>query len=159
MATKVEPVPIAASPLTPYICCKDAKGAIDFYKKAFNAEEVMRMEDPKSGKIGHAEIRIGMAQLFLSDEYPEMKTLSPVTLGGTPVMLHLYVKDVDAFTQRAVTAGLTVERPVENMFYGDRAGSFKDPYGHKWWISSHVEDVSPDELKKRAEKMHKEHQP
>jgi len=155
MATKVEPIPIAASPLTPYICVKGGAEAIEFYKKAFGAEEIFRMPQ-EDGRIGHAELRIGMAQLMICDEFPEMKMVSPLTLGGSPVTLHLYVKDVDDFTEKAKKAGLKETRKVENQFYGDRGGSFTDPYGHVWWISSHIEDLSPEEVKQRAAKAYKE---
>lgn len=150
MAQKVEPIPNPQAPLTPYLCIKGADKAIDFYKKALGAEELFRMADP-SGKIGHAEIRVAGANLMLCDEYPEMNVRSPESIGGNPITLHLYVKDVDAFTERAVKAGMTVERPVSNQFYGDRGGKFNDPFGYAWWISTHVEDVSTEELKRRAQ--------
>lgn len=153
MPQKVEPIPNPHSPLTPYLHVKGAAKAIDFYKKAFGAEEAYRMADP-SGKIMHADLRIGMAQIMLCDEFPEMGGKSPETLGGTPVMLHLYVKDVDAFTERAVNAGLKVNKKVEDQFYGDRGGSFTDPFGHVWWISTHKEDVSREEMNRRAQKMY-----
>ncbi|MEK2647042.1 VOC family protein [Bdellovibrio sp. BCCA] len=157
MAQKVEPVPNPQAPLTPYICIRGAAKAIEFYKKAFGAEELFRMEDP-SGKIGHAEIRVAGGNLMIADEFPEMDFRSPESLGGNPMTLHLYVKDVDAFTDRAVKAGMTVDRPVADQFYGDRGGKLKDPFGYIWWISTHKEDVSPEELKKRAQKAYQERQ-
>ncbi|MGZ3771219.1 MAG: VOC family protein [Bdellovibrio sp.] len=153
MAQKVEPIPHPEAPLTPYITVKGGAKAIDFYKKAFGAEEISRMTDPTGTKIMHAELKIGTAHLMLCDEFPEMGGKSPETLGGTPVMLHLYVKDVDAFTERAVNAGLKVIRKVEDQFYGDRGGSFADPFGNVWWISTHKEDVSKEELERRSKKM------
>lgn len=152
MPQKVEPIPNPHAPLTPYLNIKGAAKAIDFYKKAFGAEEAYRMTDP-TGKILHADIRIGMAQVMLCDEFPDMGGKSPETLGGTPVMLHLYVKDVDAFTERAINAGLKVNKKVEDQFYGDRGGSFTDPFGHVWWISTHKENLSREEMDRRAQKM------
>lgn len=152
MAQKVESVPHPYCPLTPYLCIKDAAKAIDFYKNAFGAEEVFRITTP-DGKIGHAEIRIGSAQLMLCDEFPDMNVKGPDTFGGSPVMLHLYVKDVDAFTERAANAGLKTAEKVQDQFYGDRGGRFIDPFGHVWWIATHKEDVSLEELKARAKKM------
>jgi len=156
MTQKVQPVPNPQAPLTPYLCIRGAAKAIDFYKRAFGAEELFRMEDPQSGKVGHAELLISGARIMVCDEYPEMNARSPDAYGGTPVTLHLYVQDVDSFTQRAVGQGLTVDRRVEDMFYGDRGGKFIDPFGHVWWIASHKEDLSPEELRTRAQKAYKE---
>ncbi len=149
MNTNVKPIPDGYRGATPYLTVKCAADAIEFYKKAFGAIETMRIGDP-GGKIGHAEIQIGEARLMLSDEYPEMNVLSPETIGGSPVVIHLYVEDVDAMAARAVEAGATVARPVADQFYGDRGGKFTDPFGHHWWIATHKEDVSPEEMKKRA---------
>jgi PhnB protein len=102
------------------------------------------------GMVGHAELEIGKARIMLSDEFPDHDALSPQTIGGTPVMIHLYVEDVDAFTARAADAGLTVLRPVADQFYGDRGGKFEDPFGHRWWIATHKEDIPPEELNRRA---------
>jgi PhnB protein len=149
MNGKVKAIPDEYRAATPYLTVKNAAGALDFYKQAFGATELMRMGSP-DGKIGHAEIKIGDAIVMLSDEFPEMGVLSPETIGGSPVAIHLYVEDVDAVATRAIAAGAKVVRPVENQFYGDRGGKFTDPYGHNWWLATHIEDVSPDEMKKRA---------
>ena len=148
-ATKVRPVPEGYHTVTPYLAVKGAAQALDFYKKAFGATEVMRMPQP-DGKIGHADIRIGDSHVMLADEFPEMGHKSPQTLGGTPVQLALYVEDVDAFIDRAVKAGAKLTRPIENQFYGDRAGAVEDPFGHNWHISTHIEDVPPEEMGRRA---------
>ena len=145
----VKPVPEGYHNVTPYLCCKDAAAAIEFYKKAFGATEVMRMGAP-GGKVGHAELQIGDSRVMLADEFPEMGFLSPKTVGGSPVMIHLYVEDVDTTANRAVAAGAKVTRPVADQFYGDRGGQLEDPYGHKWYVSTHKEDLSPEEIGKRA---------
>jgi PhnB protein len=143
------PIPEGYRTVTPYLTVRNAAAALDFYTRAFGADEQFRMADP-SGKIGHAEISIGDSKLMLSDEYPEMDALSPESIGGTPVTIHLYVENVDALVERAVGAGARIERPVADQFYGDRAGMLVDPFGFKWWIATHVEDVAPDELERRA---------
>jgi PhnB protein len=147
--SKVKPIPEGYHSVTPYLCCKDAAAAIEFYKKAFGATEVMRMGDP-GGKVGHAELQIGDSRVMLADEFPEMGFLSPKTVGGSPVMIHLYVEDVDATANRAVAAGGKVTRPVADQFYGDRGGQVEDPFGHKWYVATHKEDLSPEEIGKRA---------
>ena len=134
--------------LTPYLCAKGAAAALEFYARAFGAVETMRLAEP-SGRIGHAEFKIGEATVMLADEYPEMQVLSPQSLGGAAVMMHLYVPDVDAFVARAVAAGATLVRPIEDQFYGDRAGTLVDPFGHRWMISTHKEDVSSAEMERR----------
>lgn len=149
MASTTKPVPDGYPTATPYLTIKNAARAIDFYKQAFGATETMRMSDP-SGKVGHAEIRIGNSPIMLSDEYPDMGALSPESIGGSPVMIHLYVEDVDALANQAVAAGATLLTPVADQFYGDRGGKLADPFGHVWWIATHKEDVAPDELRKRA---------
>jgi PhnB protein len=149
MTTTVKPIPEGYHSVTPYLTIKNAADALEFYKRAFGATEVMRMADP-GGRIGHAEIRIGDSPIMLSDEFPEMDALGPEPAGGSPVTIHLYVDDVDSFVQRASGAGAQILRPVENQFYGDRGGKLRDPFGHVWWVASHVEDVPPDELRKRA---------
>jgi len=149
MAGKVKAIPDGRDCAIPYLCVKAAAEAIEFYKKAFGATEVMRMAQP-DGKIAHAEIKIVKAAIMLADEFPEMGVLSPQTLGGTPVMIHLAVEDVDALAKQAVAAGARVLRPVEDQFYGDRGGKLEDPFGHAWWIATHKEDVSPEEMQKRA---------
>jgi PhnB protein len=146
--SKVKPIPEGYHSVTPYLCCKDAGAAIEFYKKAFGATEVMRMPAP-GGKVGHAEIQIGDSRVMLADEFPDMGFLSPQSVGGSPVMIHLYVDDVDVTAGKAVAAGAKVTRAVEDQFYGDRGGQFDDPFGHKWYVSTHKEDVSPEEVRKR----------
>ncbi len=149
---RVKPIPEGQEGATPYICCKDAARALDFYKAAFGAKEIMRMGGP-DGKVGHAEIKIGKAAVMMSDEFPEHGSLSPETVGGSPVMLYVYVKDVDTFVKRAIDAGAKVETEVADQFYGDRGGKLKDPFGHVWWFASRKENLTPRELQKRAEKM------
>ena len=138
--------------LTPYICCQDAPKAIEFYKKAFGARETMRLAEP-SGKIGHAEVEIGGSMLMISDEYPDYDALSPTSVGGTPVKLHLYVEDADAVFARAVDAGAKVVRPLEDQFYGDRSGTLRDPFGHVWFVSMKKEDLTADEVQRRYDRM------
>lgn len=150
MASSVRPVPEGFHSVTPYLAVDDAAGAIAFYKKAFGATEVMRMPAP-GGKVGHAEIEIGGSRIMLADEHPDMNFRGPKAIGGTPVNLHLYVEDVDAVARQAVAAGARELRPVKDQFYGDRTGTVEDPYGHVWHIATHKEDLSPDELKRRAQ--------
>ena len=145
----VNPIPEGYHAVTPYLIINDAARAIDFYKKVFGATEVMRMADP-SGKVGHAEIQIGNSRIMLADEHPEMGHRSPQSLGGSPVGLHLYLKDVDGTVQKAVAAGAKLERPVMDQFYGDRSGQIRDPFGHVWTVSTHTEDVPPEEMERRA---------
>jgi PhnB protein len=149
MTSKVKPIPEGYHSLTPYLIIKNAADAIEFYKKAFGATELFRIDQP-DGKIGHAEIKIGDSPIMLSDEFPEMGHRGPQSLGGSAVSLMLYVEDVDAVVNRATTAGAKLDRPVEDKFYGDRAGSLTDPFGHIWHIGTHKEDVSPQEMEKRA---------
>jgi PhnB protein len=132
---------------TPYLCVKDAARALDFYKNAFGAKETLRM--PHGDKIGHAEFRIGEAPVMLADESPEMGFRSPQSLGGSPVNILVYVDDVDRFVERAVKAGAKVTRPVADQFYGDRLGVLDDPFGHSWSFATHIEDVSPEEMRRR----------
>ena len=152
MAVKRIPDDYAAA--TPYLCIKDAARAIDFYRKAFGATETMRMMQ-RDGRVGHAEIRIGRAPVMLADEFPEMEFRSPLALGGTPVNILVYVEDVDTLAVQAQAAGATIKRPVADQFYGDRVVVLVDPFGHSWSFASHIEDVSPDEMKKRAAAAHK----
>ena len=152
MTTSVKPVPEGYHNVTPYLIVDGAAGAIEFYRKAFGATELMRIAAP-GGKVGHAEIRIGDSRIMLADEFPDMGARSTKAFGGSPVNLHLYVEDVDAVVERAVSAGAKLERPVKDQFYGDRSGAFEDPYGHLWHISTHKEDVPEDELKRRADEM------
>lgn len=145
---KTSDTPVTEHTLTPYIGVKDAAKALAFYHAAFGATELFRLTDP-SGRIGHAEVAIGASLLMLSDEYPDFGALSPPSLGGTPVTLHLYVADADATVARAVEHGATVLRPVEDQFYGDRSGMIADPFGHKWMIATRKEAVSPEEMQRR----------
>lgn len=155
MSGKVKAIPEGYEGATPYLIVKGAADALEFYKKAFGATEIMRMPGP-GGTVGHAEIRIGTAIIMLADEFPEMNHTSPQSLGATPVSMLVYVQDVDAFVQRAVAAGAKALAPVETKFYGDRSGSLEDPFGHRWHFSTHVEDVPPDEMAKRAEAFTKQ---
>ncbi len=148
----VKPVPDGYHTATPYLYVRGGTKALDFYKKAFGATELFRMEGP-GGSIGHAEIKIGDSPIMLADESPEMGARSPEAYGGSAVGIMLYVPDVDATVKRAVEAGAKLDRAVENKFYGDRMGSIKDPFGHTWYISTHVEDIPPEEMKRRAEAM------
>jgi PhnB protein len=137
---------------TPYLIIKGAARAIDFYKQVFGATELMRFPGP-GGSIGHAEIKIGDSPIMLADEAPQMGYRSPQSIGGTPVSLMLYVQDVDKVVDRAVKAGARLERPVADQFYGDRNGTIQDPFGHVWTIGTHKEDVSPEEMQRRAAAM------
>jgi len=150
--TAVKPIPIGYSRITPYLIVTDGAGAIAFYQRVFGAKLRMRLDGP-GGRIGHAELEIGDSLVMLADEHPEMGALAPPTIGGTPVGLHLYLEDVDAVAAKAVAAGATLKRPVENQFYGDRLGSIIDPFGHLWHIATHLEDVSPEEIGRRAAAM------
>ena len=149
----VKPIPEGYHSVTPYLCVKGAAAAIDFYKKAFGAKELLRMPAPGE-KIGHAEIQIGDSHVMLADEFPEMGFLSPQSVGGSPVMMHLYVEDVDVTANKAVAAGAKVTKPVADQFYGDRGGQVEDPFGHKWYVSTHKEDVSPEEIEARRVKQY-----
>jgi PhnB protein len=149
MASSSQAVPEGYHSVTPYLAVDDGARAIAFYKEAFGATEVMRMPGP-GGKIGHAEIRIGDSRIMLADEYPDMGFRSPKTYGGSPVGLHLYVEDVDAVASKARAAGAKELRPVKDQFYGDRTGSFEDPFGHVWHLATRKENLSPDELQRRA---------
>jgi PhnB protein len=145
----VKPIPDGYHSVTPYLIVNGGAKALDFYARAFGAVEHERMQDP-TGKVRHAEIAIGTSRLMLADEHPEIDALSPTTVGGTPVSLHLYVEDVDAVVARAVAAGATLIRPVADQFYGDRVGGIADPFGHRWFIATHKEDLSREELHRRA---------
>ncbi len=151
----VSPIPEGYHSVTPYLVMKNAAAAIEFYKKAFGAVELLRMAAP-GGKIGHAEIKIGDSPVMLADEYPDMGFKGPESLGGTPVSLMIYVDDVDKIYPQAIAAGGKEVRPLQNQFYGDRSGTLTDPFGHVWTISTHVEDVPEEELAKRAEAAMKE---
>ncbi len=149
---KVSFIPKGYHCITPYLIVDNATKAIAFYKKIFGAKEIMRMDRP-DGKIGHAELKIGDAKIMLADECPEMKAHSPKGPHSGGISIHTYVKDVDATIKKAVTAGAKLTRKAEDMFYGDRSGSLRDPYGHHWFVSTHIEDVSKMQLKKRAAEL------
>jgi PhnB protein len=140
----VKPIPDGYSSITPYLVFEDAESAIAFYTKAFGAQELFRM--PMGNRIVHAELQIGNSRIMLADEAPQMDAYGPQHHNGSPVSLMLYVDDVDTFTKEAVAAGAKVLRPVKDQFYGDRSGTFLDPFGYKWTIATHVEDVSPEEM-------------
>lgn len=148
----VKAIPDEYPQVTPYLCVDGADAAIGFYTEVFGAKERGRMPAP-GDKVGHAELQLGDSVIMLSDELPEMDQRSPKSVGGTPVTISVYVEDVDAVFDRGIRAGARPLRPVENQFYGDRAGQFEDPFGHRWSVASHVEDVPPDEMARRAAEM------
>jgi PhnB protein len=145
----VKTIPDGYRSVTPYLFIRGAAAAIEFYKKVFGAAEIMRMAGP-DGKIHHAELKIGDSMIMLADENPKAGVLSPQSLGGVASSLHVYFEDVDAVAQKAVEGGAKLNRPVKNEFYGDRTGTLIDPFGHMWSVATHVEDVSPEEMRKRA---------
>ena len=149
MAGKVKPIPDGYHAVTPYLSVLGAAAALDFYTKAFAAKEVLRMPGP-NGTIGHAEIEVGGSRVMLADEYPDMNFRGPKSFGGTTVHIHLYVPDVDKLVKQAMAVGAKTLRPVADQFYGDRVGSLEDPFGHVWHVATHKEDLSAEELKKRA---------
>ena len=149
MPNTVKPIPEGFEGVTPYLAIKGAADAIEFYKRAFGAVESMRLAGP-DGRVGHAEIKIGKANIMLADEHPEIGFLSPRTLGGSPVTIHIYVEDVDRLAAQAEAAGAKVRRAVADQFYGDRGGAFEDPFGHVWYFATHKEDVSSEEIARRA---------
>lgn len=148
----VKPVPDGFPTVTPYLVVDGARAAIDFYCSVLGATERVRMPAPDD-KVGHAELAIGNSVIMLADEFPDIGALGPRTVGGSPVALHVYVEDVDAVFDLALSAGAKTLRPVEDKFYGDRAGQFEDPFGHRWDVATHVEDVSQEEMAKRMASM------
>jgi PhnB protein len=146
---KVKPIPDGHNAVSPYLIVDGAARALEFYKKAFGATEMFRMDGP-GGKIGHAEIRIGDTVIMLADVHSEVDAYDPTHYKGTPVSLHLYTEDVDKVAAQAIAAGAKVKRPVQDMFYGDRIGSFEDPFGHVWHVSTHKEDLTVEEIGRRA---------
>ena len=148
----VKPIPEGYHSITPYLIVNGAADALDFYKQAFGAQELFRMADPASGKIGHAEIKIGDSPIMLADEFPEMGFRGPQTLGGSSVTILLYVEDVDEVFNRAIAAGGTLLKPLKDEFYGDRSGTLTDPFGHIWTVATHKEDVAPEEMEERMKK-------
>jgi PhnB protein len=157
MAKKVNPIPQGYHTVTPNIVVRDALKAIEFYRKAFNAEETVRMPGP-DGKIMHAEVRIGDSLIMMADEMPEMGSRGPQAYGGSPVGFYVYVENVDEAWQRALDAGAKSTMPLADMFWGDRAGCVEDPFGHKWWLAQHVADLSPEEIQSAQEQFFSQHQ-
>jgi PhnB protein len=149
MSPSVKPIPDGYPRLSPYLSVDGAAQAIDFYTQVLGATERFRIPAP-GGKVGHAELQIGDSVIMLADEFPEMGIVSPKKIGGTPVTLGVYVEDVDKTFETAVKAGAKELRAVEDQFYGDRSGQFEDPFGHRWSVSTHIEDVPPEEMGKRA---------
>ena len=149
MSKPVKPIPDGYTALTPYLIVNGAASAIEFYQTIFGAIELFRLADP-GGKVGHAELMINDSRIMLADEFPERGARGPVSVGGSPVRMLLYVADVDDTVNRAVAAGAKLVRPVEDQFYGDRAGGLEDPFGHYWHVATHIEDVSAEEMERRA---------
>ena len=148
----VKPIPDGYHSVTPYLICDSAADAIEYYKKAFGATELFRMDH--QGKVGHAELKIGDSPIMLADEYPQMGYRSPKALGGTPVSIMIYVEDVDTVYQQAIDAGATEVKPLQDQFYGDRSGTLTDPFGHVWTIATHKEDVTMEEMNRRMAAAH-----
>ncbi len=153
MSPNVQPIPSDYPRVSPYLCVDGAAAAIDFYTDVFGATERMRIPAP-GGTIGHCELEIGNGLIMLSDEYPEMNVRGPKSFGGTPVTVSVYVEDVDATFARAIASGATEMRAIEDQFYGDRSGQFEDPFGHRWSVASHIEDVAPDEMNRRSAELY-----
>jgi PhnB protein len=151
--TTVKPIPDGMHTLIPHLVCADAAGAIEFYKKAFGAIEEFRLPGP-GGKLMHARLRIGSSALMLVDEWPEMGALGPKALKGSAVTIHFYVNDVDAAVARAVAAGAVAMMPVADMFWGDRYGQLRDPFGHLWSLATHLRDLSPEEIAQNMAKAY-----
>ena len=149
MAGTVRAIPAGYHSVTPYMICKGAADAIEYYKKAFGAVEEVRMAGP-DGRIGHAELKIGDSYVMLADEHPDMGIYSPPHYGGSPVSVLLYVENADATVNAAVTAGAKITRPLKDEFYGDRAATITDPFGHQWYIHTHIKDVTPEEMQRAA---------
>ena len=144
-----KPIPDDYPRVTPYLYIDGASAAIDFYCAVLGARERMRMPGP-DGKVGHAELELGNSMIMLADQNPDMDVRGPRAIGGTPMSLHVYVEDADGVFDRAIQAGAKALRPVDDQFYGDRSGQFEDPFGHRWNVATHVEDVPPEEMEKRA---------
>ena len=150
--SQVRAVPEGMHSVTPHLICAGADAAIDFYKKAFAAEELCRMPGPQ-GRLMHGMIRIGDSSVMLVDEMPEWGALAPTSLKGSPVTIHLYVENVDRFVERAVSAGAKIIMPIDDMFWGDRYCKLQDPFGHQWSVATHIRDVSPEEMQQAVAKM------
>ena len=151
----VKSIPEGYHSVTPYLSIKGAAAAMEFYERAFNAEEIFRLIAP-DGKIGHAEIKIGDSPIMLADACDQGAFRPPAELSGTSIGMHVYVKDVDALFAQAIKAGAKAVRPVQDQFYGDRTGTLEDPYGHVWFLATHKEDLTPDEIHRRAEEMYRQ---
>jgi PhnB protein len=151
MTNQIKPVPEGFHTLTPHLVVKGASQAIEFYKKAFGAEEITRVPGPDGKSLIHAELKIGDSRLLLVDEFPQMGCLGPQGIGGTPVTIHVFVEDVDTVFNQAVGAGAQVSMPLADMFWGDRYGQITDPFGHKWSLATHKEDLTPEQVSKRAQ--------
>jgi PhnB protein len=151
----VKPIPDGYHTATPYLIVDGAAQAIEFYKQAFGATVSLRLDMP-DGRVGHAEVKIGDSIIMLADEFPEIGAKSPKSIGGSATSILLYVEDVDARFNQAIVAGATAERPVKDQFYGDRSGTLEDPFGHKWSVATHTEDVSSDEMQRRLASMTKQ---
>jgi PhnB protein len=158
MTTKVNPIPEGSHTVTPHLCVKGAAEAIEFYKKAFNAEEICRVPSPDGSALIHSAVKIGDSILFIYDEVPNMGALGPKSLGGTSVRIHLYVEDVDSLYEQAVKAGAEIGLPLADQAWGDRYGTLTDPFGHSWGLATHVEDVSFEEMNRRFEAACAAHQ-
>lgn len=151
-AKKVSYIPKGYNTITPYLIVSNGKKAIEFYTKLFGAKQVMRLDQP-GGKIGHAELKIGDTKIMLADQCPEMGALAPEAFSGSPVSIHLYVKDVDSTSNKAAKLGAKIIRPAQDMFYGDRSCGLQDPFGHIWYVSTHIENVTPAQMRKRAAEL------
>ena len=154
MAAKA--IPAGVSVVTPYLCVANAAKALEFYQHVFGAKETIRFAEPGSGRIGHAELKLGNSTIMLSDEYPEMGYFGPRGAERPPVSIHVFVEDVDAVYQRALAAGSTSQRAPEDQFYGDRNAQIRDPFGHSWFLATRIEEVSADEMQKRFENLSKQ---
>ncbi len=154
----VKPIPDGFHSVTPYLIVKGAANAIEFYQRVFNATELMRLVAP-DGKVGHAEIQIGDSRIMLADEHPEMNLLAPRSPGTSGASICLYVENVDEVVSQAISAGAKVQRPLQDQFYGDRSATLEDPFAHVWTVATHIEDVSPEEIDRRAAEMMKQQQP
>ena len=151
MRSKVKPIPSGFHTLTPHLVVKGAAKAIEFYKKAFGAEELNRAPGPDGKSLMHADLKIGDSRIFLADEFPDMDCRGPQSIGGSPVTIHMYVEDVDAAFGKAIAAGAKVRMPLEDMFWGDRYGVLVDPFGHLWSMATHKEDLTPEQIGERAQ--------
>ena len=149
---KVNPIPEGYPQVIPYLYVDGAGAAIDFYAKVLGTKERMRMGGP-DGKVGHAELELGDSVIMIADEFPDMGAKGPKSVGGSPVTISLYVEDADGVFEKAIAEGATELRPPTDQFYGDRTAQFEDPWGHRWNVGTHVEDVPPDEMEKRAQAM------